>query len=172
MSLKNIKLNGQAERGFTIVELLIVVVVIAILAAITIVSYNGITARANTSSAQSAASTYGKKAELYQGEVGKYPATAALLTSATADKSYAIASSTLTANYSTTAVTSAPTSNSTIRVLKCSGVASTASDTQAEITDSSTGDAAISGLRIYYWNFQTSAEVATNVGNTTNCPTS
>lgn len=39
----------MASRGFTIVELLIVVVVIAILAAITIVSYNGITARATES---------------------------------------------------------------------------------------------------------------------------
>lgn len=33
-------------RGFTIVELLIVVVVIAILVAVTIVTYNGITAQA------------------------------------------------------------------------------------------------------------------------------
>ncbi len=38
---------GKKQTGFTIVELLIVVVVIAILAAITIVSYNGITVRAN-----------------------------------------------------------------------------------------------------------------------------
>lgn len=37
---------AKQTSGFTIVELLIVVVVIAILAAITIVSYNGITARA------------------------------------------------------------------------------------------------------------------------------
>jgi len=41
------------QRGFTIVELLIVVVVIAILAAITIVSYNGITNRAIQTSLQS-----------------------------------------------------------------------------------------------------------------------
>ena len=37
------------QGGFTIVELLIVVVVIAILAAVTIMSYNGITARAQQS---------------------------------------------------------------------------------------------------------------------------
>lgn len=37
---------GGVRKGFTIVELLIVVVVIAILAAITIVSYNGITKQA------------------------------------------------------------------------------------------------------------------------------
>ena len=46
------KNRGQQRRfmgGFTIVELLIVVVVIAILAAITIVSYNGITSKARLS---------------------------------------------------------------------------------------------------------------------------
>ncbi|MCC4268022.1 prepilin-type N-terminal cleavage/methylation domain-containing protein [Microbacterium schleiferi] len=42
-------------RGFTIVELLIVIVVIAILAAITIVAYNGIQDRAKASAAQAAA---------------------------------------------------------------------------------------------------------------------
>jgi len=41
------------QSGFTIVELLIVVVVIAILAAITIISYNGIQERARISGAQS-----------------------------------------------------------------------------------------------------------------------
>ena len=35
----------KLNQGFTIVELLIVVVVIAILAAITIIAYNGITTR-------------------------------------------------------------------------------------------------------------------------------
>jgi prepilin-type N-terminal cleavage/methylation domain-containing protein len=41
------------SRGFTIVELLIVIVVIAILAAITIVSYNGISERAKLTNTQS-----------------------------------------------------------------------------------------------------------------------
>jgi prepilin-type N-terminal cleavage/methylation domain-containing protein len=41
--------NKSLQQGFTIVELLIVVVVIAILAAITIVSYNGIQNRAHDS---------------------------------------------------------------------------------------------------------------------------
>lgn len=43
------------RRGFTIVELLIVIVVIAILAAITAVAYSGIQNRARASAAQSAA---------------------------------------------------------------------------------------------------------------------
>jgi len=49
------------RKGFTIVELLIVVVVIAILAAITIVAYNGIQNRAKESAVQSSASQVGKK---------------------------------------------------------------------------------------------------------------
>lgn len=50
--LKKYKNTSTFQQGFTIVELLIVIVVIAILAAITIVSYNGISSRAKASSAQ------------------------------------------------------------------------------------------------------------------------
>ena len=45
---------NNKHRGFTIVELLIVIVVIAILAAISIVSYTGIQSRANDSKMRSA----------------------------------------------------------------------------------------------------------------------
>ena len=51
----------QLSRGFTIVELLIVVVVIAILAAITIVAYNGIQNKAEESALLSEAQQAGKK---------------------------------------------------------------------------------------------------------------
>ena len=54
-----------ARQGFTIVELLIVVVVIAILAAITIVAYNGIQNRARDSSLSTAASQSGRKMLAY-----------------------------------------------------------------------------------------------------------
>ena len=57
--------RAQTSKGFTIVELLIVVVVIAILAAITIVAYNGIQQRAKDSAAQSTASQAGKKLASY-----------------------------------------------------------------------------------------------------------
>ena len=57
--------QNSNRRGFTIVELLIVVVVIAILAAITIVAYNGIQNRAKASAAQSAASQTAKKLAAY-----------------------------------------------------------------------------------------------------------
>lgn len=55
----------QKQKGFTIVELLIVVVVIAILAAITIVAYNGISNRAKASAVASMASQVQKKVSLY-----------------------------------------------------------------------------------------------------------
>ena len=61
--------------GFTIVELLIVVVVIAILAAITIVAYNGITNRAKASVASSAAGQAAKKVMTYATvNADQYPA--------------------------------------------------------------------------------------------------
>ena len=68
------------QSGFTIVELLIVIVVIAILAAITIVAYNGIQQRAKTSSAASAADNLDKKAEAYNAINSQYPNTADVLT--------------------------------------------------------------------------------------------
>ena len=64
-------------RGFTIVELLIVIVVIAILAAITIVAYNGIQNRAKTSAAVSLANNIVKKAEAFNTIESSYPANVA-----------------------------------------------------------------------------------------------
>ena len=56
MVLTNIK-NARKESGFTIVELLVVIVVIGILAAITIVSYVGISNKAKSAQAQSNAAS-------------------------------------------------------------------------------------------------------------------
>ena len=62
------------QKGFTIVELLIVVVVIAILAAITIVAYNGITQRARDSVAKNAISQAQRKLATYSIDNGEaYP---------------------------------------------------------------------------------------------------
>lgn len=61
------------QRGFTIVELLIVIVVIGILAAITIVAYNGVQARARDNTRMSDLSTIRKALEMYKSENGQYP---------------------------------------------------------------------------------------------------
>lgn len=61
------------KRGFTIVELLIVIVVIAILAAITVVAFNGIQNQAENAKTISAVSAWAKAAQLHKAETGAYP---------------------------------------------------------------------------------------------------
>lgn len=62
--------GGRQSNGFTIVELLIVIVVIGILAAITIVAFNGVTKKANDASRDSELSQWRTKAEIHKIEKG------------------------------------------------------------------------------------------------------
>lgn len=63
----------KSEFGFTIVELLIVIVVIGILAAITITAYNGAQVRARDSARISKVKSISKAIELYRVDNGTYP---------------------------------------------------------------------------------------------------
>jgi general secretion pathway protein G len=63
----------RTRHGFTIVELLIVIVVIGVLAAITVVAYNGITGRAENTKTISAASAFAKSISLYKTTNQLYP---------------------------------------------------------------------------------------------------
>ncbi len=65
--------HRSRARGFTIVELLVVIVVIAILAAITIVAYGGITQRANNARVISGVESYVKVFGLYKADNSGYP---------------------------------------------------------------------------------------------------
>ena len=178
MGFKNIKANNQ---GITIVELLIVVVVIAILAAITIVSYNGITNRANASAAASLAASVQKKAELYASEdntVG-YPTSLSVL-SADSTKSYYL---NIPGGAGLTAVT-ATTGKTQVQYVPC-GV-NTSATTTAPTAQSSMSASTITGALINYWDFNNSRITTTSTtpasislgtvsgttgGKTIGCPT-
>ena len=71
--MKNSVGTASRNNGFTIVELLVVVVVIAILAAITIVSYNGITGQARVAVAKADLRALAQQMELFKLDKGAYP---------------------------------------------------------------------------------------------------
>lgn len=66
-------MNLKTSKGFTIVELLIVIVVIAILAAISIVAYTGIQNRARDSAGEQLASQVAGKVRAYHAIQDSYP---------------------------------------------------------------------------------------------------
>lgn len=68
--------RNTISTGFTIVELLIVVVVIAILAAITVVAYTNFQNRAYDSAVQSDLAAIAKKLEVARVDLGHYPQSA------------------------------------------------------------------------------------------------
>lgn len=139
----------KTTSGFTIVELLIVIVVIAILAAISTVAYNGIQQRAKTSAAESIASNVAKKAELYNTEVGNYPLAASSLTGAPLSASYSVTGIMVGGleNYSST---------NTVGYYIC-GTGNPAS--LAAITASNA-----SGGQVYYRNYATSSNLFISFG--------
>jgi prepilin-type N-terminal cleavage/methylation domain-containing protein len=133
----------KKDRGFTIVELLIVIVVIGILAAITIVAYNGVQNRARTSAAESAANTVVKKAEAYNADEGSYPDASTDLTGAADSETYAL-----------------------------SGITFSGSDLAAAPSDPNTVDFSVcpttgtqTGVEIGYWNFTTGARATKTAGS-------
>ena len=73
MFLNNTMNTNKKMNAFTIVELLVVIVVIGILAAITIVSYTGISQKAVVSSLQSDLGSAKKQLSLYYVDHGSYP---------------------------------------------------------------------------------------------------
>lgn len=137
----------KAKKGFTIVELLIVIVVIGILAAITLVTYNGVQARAKTTAAESAAKELQNKSEAYAADDslgnGAYPNANQL--------------------YAATGTAALSTGTKTNYFSGASGAAATT----LTATNSSLGyqlcpTTATTGAKITYWDYTKNA-VSTNV---------
>jgi prepilin-type N-terminal cleavage/methylation domain-containing protein len=158
MSLMNIK-NTKNEKGFTIVELLIVIVVIGILAAITIVAYNGVQSRARNSAAMSAAENVAKKLEAFNAATGAYPVnnTTSNVTAQLATQN----ESSLTGSGLIIGAPATGTGGTTVRVDLCGATAPGAGVTAT-------------GYKVFRWDYSTGA-LATNPdetgGTTTACTT-
>lgn len=151
-------LNRQkTARGFTIVELLIVIVVIAILAAISIVAYNGVQARGKTSAAASAAASLDKKMEIYNAVNSQYPNVAGTITctstGAACGTQNSVATTTSSDWYSPYAATMA-----------LNGVAASAMAAPTNVNTLWYFPSGTVGGCIYYWDFQQSKAVPVTVG--------
>lgn len=157
MTLQDIKTRKQG--GFTIVELLIVIVIIAILAAITIIAYNGIQNRSKTASAQSAANNFQKKAEAYNadGPTSAYPSVSADLTSASSGTTYYLAG--VSVDGTALASGNLPTDPSEVNFYRC-GTNTTAAATSLATTT------VVTGGQVRYWNYSTNATVTVPFGQT------
>jgi len=103
------------DKGFTIVELLIVIVVIAILAAITIVAYNGIQNRARDTNDKTDAAALQKVAETVNIETGSYPSAGGTPSTANLKASFnSVASTRIPSSIDIQYATSAPTNANAI----------------------------------------------------------
>ncbi len=75
-------LKRKRQEGFTLVELLIVIVIIAILAALVIVTFSGVQARARNTERQTDIAAMAKYLEVYYAEKAVYPAQADIVSPA------------------------------------------------------------------------------------------
>ena len=152
MTTKNIK-----NQGFTLVELLIVIVIIAILTVVSLVAYNGLQNQAKTSAAKSAADAVAKKAELYNTAKSHYPGSLTVLTSKTVTVGTSSESQTGEPYYLDEKTVKTP--DSALTDGHAPGEANTIEYKQCP----DTGDA--TGAHVKYYNFSTSKVEERTIGS-------
>lgn len=169
--IKESVMNRKSVQGFTIVELLIVIVVIAVLAAITIVSYNGIQSRSRTSAGSSNASTIARKAELYNGLYSSYPTYCQFVTNTAAPTGSPTSGTGLGASTPCVAggaSTGTEVSLTNIAMLTPIAVTSTTASNGSVVTYIKCPN---NGMKIGYWDYTlgTPAIVYKTAGDQTSC---
>ena len=147
----------KPRAGFTIVELLIVIVVIAILATISIVAYNGIQDRARTSAMTSALTQAGKKMAVWRVDnPDQYPASLATLgVNDTTTIAYQYAFDTTAQTY---CITATNTNGSTYYISNTSGTvqSGTCSGYNLLVWNKTSGSAPVPGATVDTSTFRTS----------------
>jgi general secretion pathway protein G len=74
--------QGLLQKGFTLVELLVVIVILGILAAVVVFAVGGSTDKAQDSACEAELSAVETAVEAYRASVGSYPGSASDLTAA------------------------------------------------------------------------------------------
>lgn len=152
-------MRANKHSGFTIVELLIVVVIIAILATITIVSYNGTQNRAKTDKGAAGANSLGKKVLAAHSIGGLFPSYCSLATN-TLDSATANPASQTTGPGSCVAgATTTPTESTLSDTSTLSSVTSSAGAGYTAAV--SNGNKVVgywlcnasTGANVYYWDY-------------------
>ena len=140
-------MSKNIKKGFTIVELLIVIIVIGILAGIVVVTYQGVQNKARTTSVQQSAKQILDKAEVYNATMSAFPADEAALINPVDENGDPLA----TAQLNTALITAldgepSETSKDKIQYARCDGGL---------------------GATATYWNYETNAAVTITTGTCT-----
>ncbi len=143
------------NRGFTLVELLIVIVIIAILTVISLIAYNGIQNQAKTSASQGVVKNVADKAQIYNTEENGYPEKIAdMSASGKSGKAWYFESQAYTET-GDTAPTTAPTGENA------------AKQVAYKVCKDAHGNKV--GAKIWGWNFSTNDKIERTIGTVEGC---